>query len=66
MVSLVPFEVLAQGIHAIFPEQCAELHINAAAFGKIFPIGLAQGADQGVAMFAVDFAIGVPPTAVKV
>lgn len=66
MISLFPFEVLAQGIHAIFPEQCAELHISAAAFGKILPIGLAEGADQGIAMLAVDFAVGVPPTAIKV
>jgi hypothetical protein len=43
--SPVSLEVLAQGIHAIFPEQCAELHISAAVSGKIMTIHLAKCAD---------------------
>jgi hypothetical protein len=64
--SPVPFEVLAQGIHAVFPEQCAELHISAAVGGKICTIGIAQRADYSVAVFVVDFTVGITPTAVEV
>jgi hypothetical protein len=50
---------LAKRIDALTFEDSAEFRIRTDTGGKILPVGLAQGPDEGVAVFLADAAVRV-------